>query len=169
MFQEREGRLPELYDAGWKPKPPDQSGYFELGHQFEWAFLLSHAVDKGFPKQYLAIAERLLNYGVKVAYDQEEGGIFSRGDYDNQAAKGPKGWWEQCESLRALMHWAALRGRGDLWPIFDKSLAFAKKNLIDDQFGGWFYSTARRTGKGSVWQAGYHVSGMYQEALRLLK
>jgi mannose/cellobiose epimerase-like protein (N-acyl-D-glucosamine 2-epimerase family) len=175
LFQDREGRLPEIYDADWKPAPPEKGGYFELGHQFEWAYLLSRAVEKGFPKRYLATAERLLDYGVKVAYDEEEGGIFSRGDYEGRAVRGPKGWWEQCESLRAMMHWAATRGRADLWPAFDKSLAFARKNIIDAEYGGWFYSydpkvaVRTRTNKGTVWQVGYHVSGMYQEALRLAK
>ncbi len=172
LFDEREGRLPELYDRDWKPAPPEQRGYFELAHQFEWAFLLSHAVEKGFPKRYLAIGERLLNYGMRVGYDKEEGGVFSRGDYQANAVRGPKGFWEQCESLRTMMHYAALRGRKDLWPAFDKSLDFARKNLIDAEYGGWYYSydpktPRQRTGKGGIWQVGYHVCGMYREALRL--
>jgi mannose/cellobiose epimerase-like protein (N-acyl-D-glucosamine 2-epimerase family) len=172
LFDEREGRLPELYERDWKPSPPERRGYFELGHQFEWAFLLSHAVEKGFSKRYLKIGERLLDYGMKVAYDQQAGGIFSRGDYQGNAVRGPKGWWEQCESLRAMMHYAALRGRKDLWPAFDQTLEFARKNLIDAEYGGWFYSfdpssERRRTVKGTVWQVGYHVCGLYTEALRL--
>ena len=173
LFDEREGRLPEMYERDWKPSPPENRGYFELAHQMEWAFLLSHAVEKGFPKRYLEIGERLLSYGMKAGYDKEAGGIFSRGDYQGNATRAPKGWWEQCETLRALMHYASLRGRKDLWPAFDQTLAFARKNLIDAEYGGWFYSydptgERRRTGKGSVWQAGYHVSGMYAEALRLV-
>jgi mannose/cellobiose epimerase-like protein (N-acyl-D-glucosamine 2-epimerase family) len=172
LFDERQGRLPELYDSNWKPAPTDRAGYLELGHQFEWAFLLSRAVQKGFPKRYLAIGERLLNYGMKVAYDKEEGGIFSRLDAQGAVVRGPKGWWEQCESLRAMMHYAAVRGRKDLWPAFNQSLDFAKKHLIDAEYGGWFYSydpksATERTSKGSIWQAGYHVCGFYAEALRL--
>ena len=174
LFQEQEGRLPEFYDAEWKPAAAEKGGHIELGHQFEWAFLLSHAVEKGLPNRYLVIAGRLLDYGMKVAYDAEEGGIFTQGDYDNRAVRGPKGWWEQCEFLRALMHWAVVRGRTDLWPAFDKSLAFAKRNLMDAEFGGWYYSydpqnPTIRNGKGSEWQAGYHVTGMYLEGLRLSK
>jgi mannose-6-phosphate isomerase len=172
LFDAREGRLPELYDRDWKAAPPEQGGYFELAHQFEWAFLLSHAVEKGFPKRYLAIGQRLLNYGMRVGYDKEDGGVFSRGDYQANAVRGPKGWWEQCESLRTMMHYAALRGRKDLWPAFDQTLELAKKNLIDPEYGGWYYSydpkaATQRTGKGGVWQVGYHVCGMYREALRL--
>jgi mannose/cellobiose epimerase-like protein (N-acyl-D-glucosamine 2-epimerase family) len=73
-----------------------------------------------------------------------------------------------------MMHWAELRGRADLWPAFDKSLAFVMDRFIDPEYGGW-YSTndpanrTRGSGKGGVWQVGYHVCGFYTEALRLLR
>lgn len=174
LYQEREGRLPEIYDSEWRPAEAMQQGHIDLGHQFEWAFLLSHGVEKGLPARYLGIAERLLDYGIRVGYDSREGGVFSRGDYDGKPFRGTKSWWEQCESLRAMMHWAELRGRADLWPAFDKSLAFVRDRFIDPEYGGW-YSTydpanrARGSGKGGVWQVGYHVCGLYTEALRLLR
>lgn len=172
LFDAQEGRLPELFDASWKPAPPEKPGYLELGHQFEWAFLLSHAVEKGFPKEYLAIGERLLDYGMKMAYDREEGGFFSRLDSQGAVIRGQKSWWEQCEALRALMHYAVLRGRSDLWPAFDKSFEFVKMRFIDPEYGGWYAycnprSATQRTNKGSAWQVGYHVCGLYREALRL--
>lgn len=174
LFQERGGYLPELYDADWKPLPATERGYLELGHQFEWAFLLSHAVEKGFPPRHLALGQRLLDYGMKVAYDREAGGIFSRGDYQGGAVRGPKGWWEQAEFLRALVHYATLRKRADLWAPFEQSLEFVKRRFIDAEYGGWYGSydpkiprEGRRANKGSIWMVGYHVSGMYAEALRL--
>lgn len=174
LFDPDRGRLPELFDADWRPVPPDRPGSVELGHQFEWAFLLSHAVEKGLPETYLAIGERLLDYGMTMGYDQEAGGVFSRLDADGAVIRGRKGWWEQCEALRALLHYAVVRERGDLWPPFDRSLAFAQRHFIDADHGGWFAAfdparPAQGTGKGSIWQAGYHVSSLYREALRLAR
>jgi mannose/cellobiose epimerase-like protein (N-acyl-D-glucosamine 2-epimerase family) len=174
LYDAREGRLPELYERDWTPSPPDRRGYLEIGHQFEWAYLLSRAVEKGLPRRYLGIGERLLNYGMRTGYDGANGGIWSRGDYEGNAVRGPKGWWEQAEFLRAVAHYAALRGRIELWPAFDRSLEFVRRHLIDPEHGGWYYwhdpTGARpRTSKGSVWQAGYHVCGMYAEALRLAR
>jgi mannose/cellobiose epimerase-like protein (N-acyl-D-glucosamine 2-epimerase family) len=45
---------------------------------------------------------------------------------------------------------------------------------MDAEFGGWYYSydpqnPTIRNGKGSEWQVGYHVTGMYLEGLRLSK
>lgn len=175
LFQEDSGYLPEQYDADWKPLPVAGRVYLEIGHQFEWAFLLSQAAAKGFPGKYLAVGWRLIDYGLKTGYDPEEGGIFSRGDYRGNVIKTPKGWWEQCEFLRALMRYAALHGRGgDLWRRFDRSLEFVRWRFIDPQFGGWYNSydpekprEGAALNKGSVWQAGYHVCGMYAEALRI--
>jgi cellobiose epimerase len=174
LFQESGGYLPELYDSAWKPLPTGGSGRIELGHQFEWAFLLSHAVEKGFSRKYLTVGERLLDYGMKVAYDRENGGIFSTSDYDGRRDAGPKGWWHQCELLRALAHYAAVRGRKDLWEPFAQSLDFVKRNFIDAEYGGWYASydpakprEGRALNKGGAFQVGYHVCGMYVEALRL--
>jgi mannose/cellobiose epimerase-like protein (N-acyl-D-glucosamine 2-epimerase family) len=71
-----------------------------------------------------------------------------------------------------VLHYAVLRGRKDLWSAFDKSLAFCRDHLIDPEYGGWYLSydpkaTTQGTNKGSVWQTGYHVCGLYREALRL--
>ncbi len=173
LYQDRPGYLPENFDADWRPLAPAARGYIEMGHQFEWAFLLSEGVSRGLPPRFLQTGRRLLEYGMK-AYDADSGGIFSRGDYDGTVQRGAKEWWQQCESLRTMMHYAALRDRADMWPTFDRSLAFVKRHFIDAEYGGWFryYDPAeppgkRDTSKGSDWLVGYHVTGMYWEALRL--
>lgn len=174
LFQEGGGYLPEVYDDDWVPLPVSTNGRIDIGHQFEWAFLLSRAVEKGFHPKYLTIGERLLAYGMKVGYDRENGGIFSTSDYDGNSDKGPKSWWQQNELLRAIIHYAALRDHPGLWEPFDQSLAFVKQNFIDTQYGGWYASydpvktrEGRALYKGRPEQVGYHVCGMYAEALRL--
>ena len=172
LFDRARGCLPEMYDADWKPLPLEKGGKVDVGHQFEWAYLLSHAVERGFPKAWLRDGERMLDWGMNAGFDSESGGLFSPADYGGKVDKArAKGWWEQCEHLRAVMHWAARRRRPDLWPAFEKSLAFVKARMIDAEYGGWYgnYDGRPRTdansGKGSVWKIGYHDAGMYMEAL----
>ena len=174
LFQEKGGYLPEVYDENWKPLPVSESGRIHLGHQFEWAFLLSQAFDRGFPQRYMTIGERLLEYGMKVGYDRETGGIYNNSDYDGKREERSKGWWQQDEHLRALMNYAALRGRPDLWEPFEQSLAFWKQNFMDAEYGGSYssYSPDKpREGsdfnKGRTGQVGYHVCSSYLEAVRL--
>ena len=175
LYDDRLGRLPEFFDDDWQPVRDWPEGYIDLGHQFEWAFLLSRAVEKGFAPRYLDIATRLLEYGMKHAYDAVEGGIFSRGRYDGITDRAAKGWWQQAEHLRTLAHFAGLRGRGDLLAAYDQSWHFARRHFLDDQYGGWYasYTPGRdrneaEMAKGNIWKAGYHETGMFMETLRLL-
>jgi mannose/cellobiose epimerase-like protein (N-acyl-D-glucosamine 2-epimerase family) len=166
------GYIPELYDSEWKPIPvgppgqtePDgspldvynayaaaaQTGHVEVGHQIEWAFFLSRAVEKGFPRKYLGPAERFVDYAMKVGYDRQTGGVFGYADYDGKptAASATTGW-QIAEFLKMLMNWAVLRNRQDLWAPFEKSLAAVKS--------------------GTQLPGGYHGCGMYVEAVRLAK
>ena len=163
------GYIPELYDANWNPIPagtpgtePDgspvdvynayaqaaQTGHVEVGHQIEWAFFLSRAVEKGFPTKYLAPGEHLLRYAQKVGFDTQTGGIGGYADYDGKlTAPAATTGWQISEWLKAVMNWAVLRDRHDLWEPFEKSLAAVK-------------STSPLPG-------GYHGCGMYVEAIRL--
>jgi mannose/cellobiose epimerase-like protein (N-acyl-D-glucosamine 2-epimerase family) len=175
LYDERLGRLPEQFEDDWRPAPDWPEGRIDLGHQFEWAFLLSRAVEKGFAPKYLDIASRLLEYGMKYAYDAAEGGIFSRGRYDGVTERAAKGWWQQAEHLRTLAHFIGLRGRSDLLAAYQQSWQFAKRHFIDGRYGGWFagYTSGRdRTeaemAKGNTWKAGYHETGMFMETLRQL-
>jgi mannose/cellobiose epimerase-like protein (N-acyl-D-glucosamine 2-epimerase family) len=173
LVQPEDGSLPEMFNREWAPLPAGKGGRIEIGHQFEWAFLLSRAVELGFPKSYLKTARRLLDYGMRVGYDKQAGGIWSVCDYSGRVASPVKSWWQQAELLRALAHHAKLRGRTDLWPAYRQSLEFVKTNFIDGEFGGWYNNydpaaprTGRREHKGTDWMVGYHVTGFYSEALR---
>ena len=170
LYDAAGGYLPEEYDELWRPLPVERGGRVDLGHQFEWAFLLSQAVAKGFPARYLETGQRLLAFGMAHGFDAEAGGIFLSTDYTGAVRNRDKGWWQQCEHLRALMRYAAEHGRNDLWEPFEKSLAFVKAHFIDSRYGGWYAAPDGGAGggrKGSVWKAGYHTTGMYLEALRL--
>jgi len=175
LYQRDHGYLPELYDADWQPLSVEKGGKVDIGHHFEWAFLLSRAVEKGFPPQYLHIGMRMLEFGMNSGYDKESGGIFSHSGYDGTRKKdSAKTWWQQCEFLRALVHYASVRRRRDLWEPFEHSLRFVKQHFLDPEYGGWYFSydpdgTSHRGNlrKGSLWKAGYHATSMYKEMLRI--
>jgi len=175
LFDEAGGYVAELYDEHWRPLDPDRGGCVNVGHQFELAFLLCRAVERGLSAAYLAKAHRLIDWGLKFGYDRGVGGIFSACRYDGSATQVTKGWWEQAELLRALMHAAELHGREELWKPFGESLHLVRAHFMDAEYGGWFtsYDPAapqedRPTDKGSPWKVDYHATGFYAEALRLL-
>lgn len=158
--------LPEFYTEDWRPLPVEQGGRVDIGHQFEWAYLLSRAADLGYPEAYVGWANELLDYGMRVGYDPVEGGIFANADLNGEVIDRSKGWWQQCEAARTMMHFAVEHGRDDLWEPLAKTIAYFQANLIDPEFGGWYYSPTNRN-KGSEWKVDYHVVGMCEEAIRL--
>ena len=165
-----QGYIPELYDSEWKPIPagppgqrePDgspldiynayseaaQTGHVEVGHCVEWAFFLSRAVERGFPQKYLAPAERLIGFVLKVGFDAETGGFYGYSDYEGKRTQASAtSGWQVVEFIKMLAHWAVVRGRQDLWPVYDKAVA-AMQNT-------------------KPWPGGYHGDGMHAEVIRL--
>ncbi len=173
LYREPDEYLPELFDAQWRPLAPEKGGRIELGHQLEWAWLLSEAVRLGvLSEDWLALGHGLLDFGIRYGYDTEAGGFFSRADYNRRVVDRTKGWWQQCEGLRAVLRYAMHHGREDLWPAFESSLRLAKERFIDPEHGGWFQKydpNKSREGKGldkgTHWMAGYHVTNLYLEAI----
>jgi len=150
--------VPEAIDSGGRPRGP-----VDIGHQLEWAYLASEAARTGVSSGYVEHGHRLIDHAIRAGYDAADGGVF-----DEPGARGEKGWWQQAELLRAALRYARHHGRADLWPRIHQTLGFVRANLLDASFGGWFRSAAaaREGGrKGDAWKVGYHVVGLYREAL----
>ena len=161
--------IPEWYDAHWKPLPTkDKGGYIDLGHQFEWSHLLRSAAGLGLSPTFGATGERLLQYALKVGYDETNGGAFYRAYPDGSVDRG-KGAWEQAECLRALVAAAAASGRRDLWRRYEQTLDFVRSDFIDAEHGGWKLGPEYLCGGGdcaSMQMEPYHMTGMHLAAIR---
>lgn len=164
--------IPEWYDEHWKPLPTkDKGGYIDVGHQFEWSHLLATSERRGLPPLYAGVAERLLKYGLKVGYDDIEGGVLNR-VYPDGSIDRDKYWWQQAEGLRALMVAASNSNRRDLWRRYEQTQELVKSQFIDEVHGGWKFADKRtcEAGRcGSEQPEPYHMVGMHDTALSLLK
>jgi mannose/cellobiose epimerase-like protein (N-acyl-D-glucosamine 2-epimerase family) len=162
--------VPEFFDLEWRPLPVDKKGVVVVGHQFEWAWLLSFAAEKGLPGWWVAPATDLLQFGLR--HGLRDGGSIALAGYDGSVVNAEHGWWEQCELIRALWHHAKRHERNDLWPVCEAAMAFAKDRCVDAEFGGWSSRpdedwTSTGPHKGSRTKVDYHVVGMCAEAIRL--
>jgi len=195
LVRSSNGILPELFTLDWKELPEDRGGRIDTGHALEWSYLLSWAVESGFSYEYLTHATNFLEYGLRFGYDFENGGIFSPVSPTGNQLAIRKGWWQQCELIRSLMHFAVIRGREDLWEVLSQSLNYIKEYFVDHEYGGWFQIVEARSGtdvkeeesewkvsprlshlfprasfiatdKGSEWKVDYHIVGMCVEANR---
>ena len=171
--------IPWYYDETWTPdmREPDPSDiwgghwrYASPGHQFEYAFLLSRAVEYGAvdaatSQQWLDKSEKLINYALEYAFgdvgdstadplDEYRGVLYERVDFgavfdqgvpvipeDNGTQLIPTlSWWPQAEAARALAHWAQVRGKTEWWDEFNAVYRLIEDKLVDQTYGGWYFS-----------------------------
>jgi mannose/cellobiose epimerase-like protein (N-acyl-D-glucosamine 2-epimerase family) len=161
--------IPEWYDANWVPLPEHESGNIDLGHQFEWAYLLNSSEERGLPALYTGVAQRLLDYAIKTGYDEQAGGCFNVAYADGKVVR-EKGYWQQSECLRTVMRYAALYGKSEMRRRYEQTLTFVQDELIDAKNGGWFITTKSACARQSCPDEqpdAYHMTAMHREALAL--
>lgn len=173
-------RLPEVYNMDWQelpagpigPDPVSEGGRLDIGHAFEWSWLLSTGVMRGLPHEYLDYANSFIDYGMALGYDAQVGGIYSPASPEGKVLSPRKGWWEQCEAVRALMHFALYRQRSEFLQPLAQTVDFIRQQFVDPEYGGWYMTIAPGVSttdqdKGNEWKLDYHVAGMCMEAIRL--
>jgi mannose/cellobiose epimerase-like protein (N-acyl-D-glucosamine 2-epimerase family) len=165
----------ESFDVDWRAVESRHGLAVDVGHQFEWAFLLSEAARLGVdePQELLATGAALIDSAVRLGYDRSGGGAFRTAYTDGTVEGREKIWWVQAELWRAMLRYAVRHGRDDLWPMIVQTRAFVDETMIDHEHGGWWESVLdgraneRHSEKGTIWKCGYHEMNLYREALRL--
>ena len=161
--------IPEWYDETWQPLPTKAAGgYIDLGHQFEWAHLLTTGASVS--PIYPQVAERVLAYALGVGYDDNAGGCALRAFPDGSKTDTRKGWWQQAECLHALLVTAQATGRNDLWRRYEQTQALIKEQLVDAEHGGWRAADALPCKSGGCKDEQpdpYHMVRLHQAALKL--
>ncbi len=164
--------IPELYDATGAPLSAAHGGYVDLGHQVEWASLLSEGAEHGVRTASVATGAALLDYALAAGYDGARGGLIWRADAGDARA-GEKIDWVQSELLRALLRYRVRHGRQDLRPPYEQTLAFVQAEFVDPVHGGWHArprAICRQRGcPAQHGEAEYHVVTMYLDALQLTR
>ena len=138
-------RIPEHYDADWRPDP-DYSGdpMFRPagttpGHSFEMARLnlqawdLAGRPDDGAP----ATSRRLIAQALADAWCAGGGLVYTlRGD--GQVDRSDRYWWPVTEAIGALAALHKVDPRPDETEWYRRLWAFADAHLIDHDHGGWY-------------------------------
>ncbi|HLA45024.1 MAG TPA: AGE family epimerase/isomerase, partial [Aggregatilineales bacterium] len=111
------------YDSEWNPSQvpytrPGQwvdASHATTGHNIELAYLLSRAVERGFPQAWLEVSDKLIKFCLEYAMHPEYGGmIYDITDYAGQPIpENPDNaqfiWWPQAETARASLHFTVAR------------------------------------------------------------
>ena len=162
-------RIPEWYDTAWQPLATKAAGgYIDLGHQFEWAHLLTTGA--ALSPVYAQVAERVLAYALSAGYDDIDGGCGQRVFPDGARTDTSKGWWPQAECLHALLVTANASGRNDLWRRYEQTLGLVRDQLVDAEHGGWQAAQGlpcRRADCADEQPDPYHMVSLHRVALQL--
>ena len=145
----------------WQPVTAPSSAGLSYGHNVEFAWLMIHAENVLGQKPSWKHFYALLNHALKNGYDDERGGLYSRGFDDKPATDTEKIWWVQAEMLGALTD--ALKHKDDSRDevALSKLLQFIKTYQTDPKDGIWFYAVSadgkpKDTTKANSWKANYH-------------
>jgi mannose/cellobiose epimerase-like protein (N-acyl-D-glucosamine 2-epimerase family) len=157
VYDYKQGYMANTFDANWKAVGGGQrhlpAGINEGARFYQWASLFSRAVQLGADPKFIELGSRGLDLGLKLDFNNAIGGS---GGFDDRGRPIITFWWSQCELVKAVGLYAALHGRSDLWPYYEKTLAFIKNNLVDSEYGGWYeaavpgWSRAKLAETGSV-------------------
>jgi mannose/cellobiose epimerase-like protein (N-acyl-D-glucosamine 2-epimerase family) len=169
----RFGCLEELFAEDWSGLGDEEAAAVQVGHQFEWCWLLNRLADRTNQEHWRELGDRLMEWGLRYGTDREHGGFHNTCDRQGRLVDRGKSHWVESEALRALLYLIVNRGREDLRETFVRAAEFALEHLADGEYGGWYTSvnadgTPRDSRKGSEWKLDYHMTSLCDEAARVL-
>jgi mannose/cellobiose epimerase-like protein (N-acyl-D-glucosamine 2-epimerase family) len=165
-----DGMLIEWYDSNWIPLSIESGGVIDLGHAFEWAFLLSEWHELTGDMAALAGGQKFLEVAMSIGIDSH-GGILSTARPDGAVISRTNGLWQQCEAIRALHRYATRHHDARADELLRTTLSFYEKHFLDTEYGG-VYAGPVTDGKlisdykGDAWKLDYHSTNMLLELIK---
>ena len=168
------GACTDKYRRDWTPILDTDFAVVSYGHDVESVWLLIDACDAaGLPVHpYLDLFRTLWRYSLKYGYDRSAGGFYESGPINRNADALRKIWWVEAEAIVSALYMYRMTGDSQYLEVFDRTLEFIEKHLVDWRNGEWheFVTPDGKTGgsKAHVWKAAYHNGRAMIECLQLL-
>ena len=145
----------------WKPATEPSSAGLSYGHNVEFAWLLIRAQKQLGVQPSWDQFDAHIQHALKYGYDQQHGGLYSRGLDDQPATDTDKVWWVQAEMLAALTDGLQHKENPAYSEALDKLVDFIFKHQANPADGIWLDTVAadgaaKNTAKAHAWKANYH-------------
>jgi len=169
------GACTDKYRRDWTPILDPGFAIVSYGHDIESVWLLIDACEAtGLPAYpLLDLFRALWRYSLKYGYDRSAGGFYESGPIDQNADALRKIWWVEAEAIVSALYMYRMTGDSQCLEVFDKTLEFIERHLVDWRNGEWheFVTADGKTGgsKAHAWKAAYHDGRAMIECLQLLK
>ena len=170
-----------IFDSVWgsdrdaqedEGRPIDNTSY---GHNVEFGWLLKHAIDIcGFNLDaYKPLIKKVYDHCIKYGIDWERGGVYCEGPHDGPARERNKEFWQQAETLIAMLDGVILFGDEKYLDAYENVHGFVMDSVINHEVGEWFPLFDENNNllwdyMGHAWKINYHtVRSMIQSERRL--
>lgn len=169
------GACTDQYERDWKPRLDGERARVSYGHDIENVWLLIDACQAAEVSCYphLDLFRSLWKYALIHGYDEEKGGVFNWGSFNQPASNREKSWWAQAETLVSALYMYRMTREPLYSAVFRKTYDFIEKHFVDWKNGEWYENLLPdgrpSGGKAHQWKAGYHNGRAMIECLQILR
>lgn len=168
------GACTDQYERDWTPRLNAQTSRVSYGHDLENIWLLADAMDaaKVRTAPFVDLFKTLFAYSMKYGWDEQRGGFYDSGKFNEPADNRNKVWWVEAEALVSALTMYELTKDRQYYDVFERTWAYLLREQIDWNDGEW-WGTVRPDGtkggeKANIWKGGYHNGrAMIESILRV--
>lgn len=165
----------DKFDRDWSPRLEGSYSTVSYGHDVENIWLLTEAIKTASLQvsPYTDLFKANFAYCRKFGFDEQNGGFFCTGQFNQPAEDKRKFWWVQAEALVSALTMYQLTSSTEYFEVFRKTWAFCEKHLIDTTHGDWYANITPdlkpQGDKAGPWKAAYHNGRAMIESLTRLR
>lgn len=176
VVRKRLGACTDKYASDWQPLLGEEAyRIVSYGHDVENVWLTMEAataLDRPLA-YYRDLYETLWEYTLQYGYDEETGGLYFYGPFEEPATSRVKAWWVQAETLVSALRMLELTGDETYAGIFENTHEFVEEYHVDREVGEW-HSGVTEDGdpvgrKGAVYKGAYHNGRALLECIAALE
>jgi mannobiose 2-epimerase len=170
------GACTDKYAPDWRPLLDDEAyRIVSYGHDVENVWLTMDAADAlDVPLAYFRdLYETLRDYTLEYGYDDDHGGLYFYGPFDEPATSRVKAWWVQAEAMTSALRMYELTGDEAYADIFADVYEFVDAHHVDRDVGEWHSGVTddlEPVGrKGAMYKGAYHNGRALLECIHALE
>ena len=163
VYRKKRGFCTDKYEPDWTPKlDSEEFRIVSYGHDLEGVWLAMEAADAlGLSTDlYRELFETLWDYSLEYGYDEQHGGFYFYGGFDEPASFRVKAWWVQAECMTSALRTYERTGDDRYLDVFAETWEFVREYHVDEEHGEWHSGVTddlEPVGrKGAVYKAAYH-------------
>ena len=148
-------------ESGKKAQASDNTSY---GHNVEFAWLLSHALDilNVERKPYEPLMSKAIDHALDNGIDWEYGGVYVEGPHKGGVYDREKEFWQQAEVMVGMLEACLRWGPEKYEKAYDKVHRFVFDYMVHDRVGEWWPLLTRKgepvwTHMSHSWKVNYHT------------